>query len=152
MRHVGFLGLPDALILPDSPSVDEVLIDFQEALVHETIIRQLSNPHCLTPQSTVHLHGRRLLLRSYGPAHWAALQYVERLIRHIGFWEDENYEDRRCDAIRSRFGPDHGSLYVCAWNRSLLTAHLLDGVFIKWHPVRFGPGTVQWRVRWSWSA
>lgn len=73
--------------------------------MHETIIRQLSKPHGLAPQATVLLDGCKLQLRAYGPAHWAALQYVERLIRHAGFWEYEDQGDNRIDSIRARCLP-----------------------------------------------
>eukprot|EP00892_Ulva_mutabilis_P002303 jgi/Ulvmu1/12073/UM083_0086.1 len=74
----------------------------QEALVHETIIQQLSKPYCLSPHATVQLDDRKLMLRAYGPAHWAALQYVKRLIGHIGFWEEDDHEDGFIDGLRNR--------------------------------------------------
>lgn len=77
----------------------------QEALVNETVIRQLAKPHGLSPHATVYLSNSKLSLRGYGPAHWAALQYVERLLGHIGFWEDDHTEDGFIDSLRTRSCP-----------------------------------------------
>lgn len=89
--------------------------------MHETIIRQLSKPQCLTPQAVVHLGTCKLLLRAYGPAHWAALQYVERLLLHVGFWEDAQ-DDSRIESIRARF---RSALASCARLRRAAALQLL---------------------------
>lgn len=68
----------------------------QKALIHENIIQVLSRPHSLSRSLEIQLDGgRSVTVKGFGSAHFAALQYVNRLVNDASFLQPKDAEDAK---------------------------------------------------------
>lgn len=68
----------------------------QKALVHEHIVQVLSQPINLkAKQSVKTISGNTVELRGFGCAHFAALQYISRLLSDSDFLERAETHDKK---------------------------------------------------------